>query len=271
MTFDGPPGHATTPRNRRSGAACRPAHAEGATAIRNRPSPNHAPRASPGRIDLLILHYTGMTSAAAALERLCDPTTQVSAHYLVDEDGTVWQLVDEARRAWHAGRAFWAGATNINDRSIGIELANPGHEHGYRPFPETQLGALEILCREILARHPIPPERILGHSDVAPERKADPGELFPWERLARAGIGLWPDFAAAVDFVRADDIRATQRNLARIGYELRASGQFDRATQAIIGAFQRHWRPANCAGALDVETAQRIAIRAQSAALSPQI
>jgi N-acetylmuramoyl-L-alanine amidase len=238
-------------------------------AIRSRPSPNHGPRPLPGRIDLLILHYTGLTSAVAALERLADPASEVSAHYVVEEDGTVWQLVDEARRAWHAGRAFWAGATDINDRSIGVELVNPGHEHGYRPFPETQLAALETLCRAILARHPISPERILGHSDVAPERKADPGELFPWERLARAGIGLWPDFAAATGLGRADDVQATQRNLARIGYDARASGRLDRATQAVITAFQRHWRPANCAGALDAETAQRIAIRAESAALPP--
>jgi N-acetylmuramoyl-L-alanine amidase len=237
--------------------------------IRSRPSPNHAPRPSPGRVDLLILHYTGMTSAAAALERLCAPAAQVSAHYLVEEDGTVWRLVDETRRAWHAGRAFWAGATNINDRSIGIELVNPGHEHGYRPFPEAQLTALEMLCREILARHPITPERVLGHSDIAPERKADPGELFPWERLARSGIGLWPDFTATVAPGRADGVQATQRDLARIGYDARASGRLDRPTQAIITAFQRHWRPADCTGALDAETAQRIAIRAEGAAPLP--
>jgi N-acetylmuramoyl-L-alanine amidase len=235
--------------------------------IRGRPSPNHAPRPSSARIDLLVLHYTGMTSAAAALERLCDPTAQVSAHYLVEEDGTVWQLVDEARRAWHAGRAFWAGATDINDRSIGIELVNPGHEHGYRAFPGTQLAALETLCREILTRHPIPPERVLGHSDVAPERKTDPGELFPWERLARAGIGLWPDFAATVDPGSAGNVQAAQRSLARIGYDARASGRLDRATQAVIAAFQRHWRAAECTGALDAETARRIAIRAESTTL----
>lgn len=237
--------------------------------IRSRPSPNHGPRPSPGRIDLLIIHYTGMESTEAALDRMCDPAAEVSAHYLVDEDGTAWQLVDENRRAWHAGRAFWAGATNINDRSIGIELANPGHEHGYRPFPEAQLAALETLCRAILARHPIAPERVLGHSDIAPERKIDPGELFPWERLAAAGIGLWPDFAGGGAFAGADDIVAAQRSLARIGYDARPSGRLDGATRAILTAFQRHWRPGDCAGVLDAETARRIVLRAKTAALPP--
>lgn len=235
----------------------------------SRPSPNQGPRPSPGRIDLLILHYTGMKTAAAALERMCDPAAEVSAHYLVDEDGTVWQLVDEARRAWHAGRSFWAGATNINDRSIGIELANPGHEHGYRAFPEAQLAAAEMLCREILARHPIAPERVLAHSDIAPDRKQDPGEFFPWERLAQAGIGLWPDFTARAALSEGRGILAAQRSLARIGYDIRASGKLDSATRATIAAFQRHWRPAQCDGALDAETARRIAIRAKTAALPP--
>jgi N-acetylmuramoyl-L-alanine amidase len=237
--------------------------------IRHLPSPNHGPRPSPGRIDLLILHYTGMTTAAAALARLCDPAAEVSAHYLVDEDGAVWQLVDEARRAWHAGRSFWAGAININDRSIGIELVNPGHEHGYRAFPAAQLAAVELLCRDILARHPIAAERVLAHSDIAPGRKEDPGELFPWERLAEAGIGLWPDFTASIPQLEDNGILAAQRGLARIGYDMRASGKLDSATRDALAAFQRHWRPALCDGALDAETACRIAIRAKSAALPP--
>jgi N-acetylmuramoyl-L-alanine amidase len=223
--------------------------------IRQRPSPNHGPRPAPQRVDMLILHYTGMTSAAAALERLCDPAAEVSAHYLVEEDGTVWQLVDEARRAWHAGRAFWAGETDINGRSIGIELANPGHEHGYRAFPEPQIAALEVLSRAILARHAIPPDRVLGHSDVAPRRKEDPGELFPWQRLARAGIGLWPDFAAAAT-PPEPSIAVARQNLARIGYETGADGTLD---AAIVTAFQRRYRPARCDGVLDPETAHRIA------------
>jgi len=236
-------------------------------AIRFRPSPNHGPRPAPSRIDLLILHYTGMQTAAAALDRLCDPASEVSAHYLIEEDGAVWQLVDEAHRAWHAGRGFWAGATNINDRSVGIELANPGHEHGYCDFPEAQLASLEILCRAILQRHPISPRRVLGHSDVAPERKQDPGELFPWARLARAGIGLWPDFATPVSLhPGTDGVQAAQRELASIGYDTRPNGRLDSATTAAIAAFQRHWRPANCDGGLDPETARRIAIRAKATA-----
>src|SRR5215469_15967809 len=122
--------------------------------MRERPSPNHGPRPAPGTVDMLLLHYTGMTSAAAALDRLCDPAAQVSAHYLIEEDGTVWRLVPENHRAWHAGVSFWAGRRDINSHSIGIELVNPGHDFGYRPFPETQMASLESLARAILARHP---------------------------------------------------------------------------------------------------------------------
>src|SRR5262249_6695143 len=145
-----------------------------------------------GRIDMLVLHYTGMRTGEAALERLCDPVAKVSSHYLVEEDGTTWRLVPEEKRAWHAGVSFWAGERDINDFSIGIELVNPGHEFGYRPFPEAQMQALEALARDIVDRHAIRPHRVVGHSDVAPTRKTDPGELFDWARLARKGIGLWP-------------------------------------------------------------------------------
>jgi N-acetylmuramoyl-L-alanine amidase len=227
--------------------------------IQERPSPNHGVRAAARRIDMLILHYTGMPSAAAALERMCDPAAEVSAHYCIDEDGTIWRLVAEKRRAWHAGRSFWAGESDINSRSIGIELVNPGHEFGYRPFPEAQIRALEALCRDILARHAIPPARILGHSDIAPERKEDPGEFFPWERLATAGIGLWPVFGAAAP---AADMAAARTALAKIGYAAPAGD-----IGAVLTAFQRHWRPERCDGALDGETAQRIADVA--AAVSP--
>src|SRR5579859_4450701 len=161
------------------------------------PSPNHDDRGG-APIDMLVLHYTGMKTAKAALDRLCDPVAKVSAHYTIDEEGTVYAHVAEARRAWHAGAAYWAGATDINARSIGIELVNPGHEFGYRDFAEDQIAALTTLCHSILMRHPIPSWRVLGHSDVAPARKQDPGELFPWARLAKAGIGLWP-LAAASD------------------------------------------------------------------------
>ena len=147
-------------------------------------------------VDTLILHYTGMPSAAAALERLCDPAAAVSAHYLIDEDGSTTRLVPEERRAWHAGASIWAGRARLNDCSIGIELVNPGHEWGYRPFTEAQYASCIALCRAILERWPIPPHRVLAHSDVAPERKQDPGELFDWARLGAAGIGLWPPSGA---------------------------------------------------------------------------
>ena len=155
-------------------------------------SPNHDARPSGAAIDMLVLHYTGMKTADEALARLCDPEAKVSAHYTIGTDGRVYAHVPEERRAWHAGVSFWAGEANVNGRSIGIELVNPGHEFGYVPFAETQIAALIDLARTILARHPIPPAHVLGHSDVAPGRKMDPGELFPWARLAQSGIGLWP-------------------------------------------------------------------------------
>ncbi len=155
--------------------------------IEQRPSPNHDERAAGKPVDILLLHYTGMRSAEGALKWLTDPASRVSSHYFVDEDGRVAAMVAEGRRAWHAGKSFWAGETDINSRSIGIEIANPGHEFGYRPFPGAQTEAVIALCRDILARHPIPPERVLAHSDVAPLRKHDPGELFPWARLAVGG------------------------------------------------------------------------------------
>ena len=156
------------------------------------PSPNHGERPAGVAVDLVVLHYTGMETAGAALARLCDPAARVSAHYLIDEDGQVFRLVGEERRAWHAGVSCWAGEADVNDRSIGVELANPGHEFGYSPFPEPQLGALEFLLGDILQRRRIHPKRVVGHSDVAPLRKRDPGELFPWRRLAAKGLAYWP-------------------------------------------------------------------------------
>jgi N-acetylmuramoyl-L-alanine amidase len=206
--------------------------------MRERPSPNHGPRRA--SVDMLLIHYTGMDSAAAALDRLCDPASEVSAHYMIDEDGTVWRLVPEDRRAWHAGRSFWAGETDINSRSIGIELANPGHEHGYRPFPDAQMTTLERLCLGILSRHPIRSHLVLGHADVAPGRKQDPGELFDWRQLAAAGIGLWPDISVtAGPGTFAADMRT-------YGYE--------DASPAAISAFQRHFRPSDVTGIADTET-----------------
>ncbi len=227
------------------------------------PSPNHGPRRGDGRIDMLILHYTGMKTAAEALERLCAPEAAVSAHYLIEEDGRILRLVPEERRAWHAGAACWAGRSDINSASLGIEIVNPGHEHGYRPFPERQMVALEELCRDLLRRHPIPPRHVLGHSDVAPQRKTDPGEFMDWQRLAQAGIGLWPDFTRPA--MAPATIGGLQRALGAIGYDVPASGVLDPVTRNVIAAFQRHFRPACCDGEPDPETGRRIAAVAQEA------
>ena len=207
-----------------------------------RPSPNHDDRNAP--VDMLVLHYTGMKSANEALDRLCDPAAKVSAHYTIDEDGTVYVHVPEARRAWHAGVGHWAGASDINARSIGIELVNPGHEFGYRAFAQEQIAALITLCHSILMRHPIPSWRVLGHSDVAPARKEDPGELFPWGQVAKAGIGLWPQ-------VTDSDLDATA--LARFGYDP------DAPQDKLITAFQRHFRPKKLDGQWDSECAGLLA------------
>ncbi|PKR54925.1 N-acetylmuramoyl-L-alanine amidase [Thalassospira marina] len=161
------------------------------------PSPNFGDRPADCAIDMLVLHYTGMPSGEAALARMCDPASQVSAHYMVEEDGCIYQLVTEAKRAWHAGRGQWRGCTDVNSRSIGIEIVNPGHEFGYRPFAVRQMDAVIALCKAILGRHTIPAHNIIAHSDMAPERKEDPGELFPWEQFAVEGIGLWPRIDAS--------------------------------------------------------------------------
>jgi N-acetylmuramoyl-L-alanine amidase len=207
------------------------------------PSPNHDSRGD-APIDMLILHYTGMATAEAALARLTDAAAKVSAHYTIDEDGTIYAHVAEDRRAWHAGVSHWAGASDINARSIGIELVNPGHEFGYRPFAALQIAALIPLCHSILMRHPIPSARVLGHSDVAPVRKEDPGELFPWRRLAQAGIGLWPE--AGAESAGAED-------LARYGYDP------DAPREKVITAFQRHFRPAALTGQWDDECGRLLA------------
>ena len=215
-----------------------------------RPSPNFEPRRVGLTVDMLVLHYTGMPSAEPALDRLCDPVAKVSAHYLIDEDGTIFRLVAESMRAWHAGVASWRGETDVNGRSIGIELVNPGHEFGYRPFPEAQMAALEELAGDILSRHPIPPRHVLGHSDVAPGRKTDPGELFDWPRLARAGIGLWPD-----DEGETGDPGDSEQLLVQFGYGI---GETVEMRTAAIEAFQRHFRPSRIDGVMDRETLGRL-------------
>jgi N-acetylmuramoyl-L-alanine amidase len=239
-------------------------------AIIERPSPNWGARPAAAAIDLLILHYTGMRSAAAALDRLCDPAAEVSAHYLIDEDGAIYRLVEEARRAWHAGVASWQGRDDVNSFSIGIELVNPGHEWGYREFPPAQVAACTALARDIVARHAIAPARVLGHSDVAPARKQDPGELFDWAALARHGVGLWPPDDLPDDLpgdgadslapgAAGPEVTAMQVALARFGYGCPTGGAFDDSTLAVVTAFQRHFRPARLDGRFDAECRHRLA------------
>ena len=187
-------------------------------------------------IDTLILHYTGMRSGADAIARLRDPVAIVSAHYVVEEDGEVFRLVPEAMKARHAGVSHWRGASALNDTSIGIEVVNPGHEHGYRPFPALQMAAVADLCLEVLARNPaIRPHGVVGHSDVAPDRKQDPGELFDWRGLASLRIGVWPDEGAATSDgpPRADPLEM----LSEIGYRT------DLPLPLLVMAFQRRWMP----------------------------
>jgi N-acetylmuramoyl-L-alanine amidase len=234
--------------------------------IAERPSPNFDARPGDGRVDMLILHYTGMRTAQEAIDRLCDPAAKVSAHYVIDEDGAVTRLVAEEKRAWHAGISSWRGRSDINGASIGIELVNPGHEFGYRRFPEPQMAALEELAKGILGRHPIPARYVIGHSDVAPLRKQDPGELFDWPRLAKAGIGFCPDFSSGQTLKSLPNLREIQSQLAAIGYFCPPCGALDAATTAAILAFQRHFRPERCDSALDIETARRIAILAPALA-----
>ncbi|TVR80146.1 MAG: N-acetylmuramoyl-L-alanine amidase [Rhodospirillales bacterium] len=212
------------------------------------PSPNHDARPPGSVIDMLVLHYTGMRTATAARDRLCDPAARVSAHYLVDEDGTVMRLVPEVRRAWHAGVARWRGNSDINARSIGIELVNPGHDFGYRPFPDAQMAAVAALASDIVRRHGIPARNMVGHSDVAPTRKQDPGELFDWPGLAAQGIGLWP--AEANDCPM--DAAVITAMLDEIGYDVSDPS-------AALKAFQRHFRPVRVTGRVDAETVRRLA------------
>ncbi len=219
--------------------------------VRQHPSPNWNER-PPGAVpDLIILHYTGMLAASAALERLCDPHAAVSAHYLLLEDGGIHALVAEEKRAWHAGVSAWQGREGLNDSSIGIEIVNPGHGNGYRPFPEPQIAALVRLLHDVMARWSIPAACVVGHSDVAPDRKIDPGERFPWRRLAAEGIGLWPTAAVA----EMPDWRRARMLLRAIGYRP-CRGPDDEALT--LAAFQRHFRPDRVDGRLDAGTMARL-------------
>ncbi|MFC3079568.1 N-acetylmuramoyl-L-alanine amidase [Phenylobacterium terrae] len=212
---------------------------------------------------MLVLHYTGMQTGEAALERLRSEEAGVSSHYLVEEDGRIFRLVPEERRAWHAGVSFWRGERNVNHASIGIEIVNPGHEFGYRPFPEAQVAAVLELVADIRSRWTIEDRNIVGHSDVAPNRKIDPGELFPWKRLAEEGHGLWVEPAPAPGAALAEGeegagVFAFQAGLTRLGYDCPPSGRFDADTTTIVKAFQRHWRPERVDGIADGETRARL-------------
>jgi N-acetylmuramoyl-L-alanine amidase len=219
--------------------------------VHERPSPNRNARPEGARPGLLVLHYTGMRGAGAALDRLRDPEAAVSSHYLIDEGGAVFALVPEAERAWHAGRSWWRGRAGLNDVSVGIELANPGHEWGYRPFPAAQMEALAELARGIMARWSMPAWAVAAHADIAPDRKDDPGELFDWQRLAHLGVGVWPGGAARAE----PDEAAARRALAAVGYPLEPQG----ATLAqVLTAFQRRFRPARVDGRLDDGTMGRL-------------
>jgi N-acetylmuramoyl-L-alanine amidase len=226
------------------------------------PSPNHDARTS--RIDILMLHYTGMQTGEEALARLRDREAKVSSHYFVEEDGRIDQLVPEQRRAWHAGMGSWKGAVDINSRSIGIEIVNPGHENGYRDFPAVQIDAVIALCRDIIRRRKITSERVLAHSDIAPTRKIDPGEKFPWAKLAAARIGRF-DPAPLTDGKtlsaneRGPDVVDLQKKLVRLGYGLERTGVYDDATKIVVSAFQRHFRPERVDGLADISTRETLA------------
>lgn len=206
-------------------------------------------------MDMLVLHYTGMRSGAEALARLCESAAKVSAHYMVEEDGQVFSLVAEENRAWHAGVSSWRGHTNINQRSIGIEIVNPGHEFGYRPFPEAQMQAVISLCKDILARHPIPARNVVAHSDIAPTRKEDPGELFEWKRLAQAEVGLWPKELRVTGYGLRDEPKSFTNNSQLATRNLSTYGYDTTSLPAAITAFQRHFRPNLLNGLWDQECA----------------
>ena len=235
-------------------------------------SPNFNERKHP--LDMLVLHYTGMATGEDALERMCDSKAEVSAHYMVWEDGRITQLVEEDKRAWHAGVASWQGQQDLNSRSIGIEIVNGGHDFrapdgGLPPYPRPQIHAVLDLVHDILGRHAIPATRILGHSDIAPLRKQDPGEHFPWERLARAGISLWPDFDGTTKEIigkglergaSGSSVWRLQTMLSEIGYGFDVTDIYGEACEKVVTAFQRRWLPEQVTGQADLTTLRRIGV-----------
>ncbi len=230
-------------------------------------SPNQRDRPAGVAVDTLILHYTGMRTGEAAIARLCDPAAEVSSHYVIEEDGRLFRLVAEHRRAAHAGLSSWQGRELLNDSSIGIEIVNPGHEWGYRPFPAAQIETLRRLCRDIFTRHPISPARVLGHSDIAPDRKQDPGELFPWRQLAADGIGIWPedvaDLGTGAPVLDAAGLRPVRLELRTVGFAPETEGGMDDRLATVLRAFQRHWRPEAITGLADRGTCARLAAVAE--------
>ena len=216
------------------------------------PSPNFGPRVGEKPVDTIVIHYTDTRDAAEALRLLSDPAREVSAHYLIDEDGTVYALVDEAMRAWHAGLSYWRGVRDVNSRSIGIELQNPGLRYGYRAFPGSQMQALYALCSAIKRRWPIEDRNIVGHSDIAPDRKADPGPLFDWRALARAGHGIWPEPDGGDEGGDEDGKEGrAEDGLSAVGYNPDCS--------RALAAFQMHYRPRLVDNLFDRETAALLA------------
>lgn len=215
-------------------------------------------------VEIIILHYTGMKTGEDALARLCDPEAEVSSHYLIEEDGTVIQLVSEADRAWHAGDGVWQGREDINSRSIGIEIVNPGHELGYRDFPGEQIAALIDLCKDISRRHTIAARHVLAHSDIAPGRKQDPGEKFPWDRLHRSGVGHFvaPAQRRGGPFLQAGDagekVSALQAMLTLYGYGVETGGTYGQSTFQTVSAFQSHFRPELVDGIADISTIETL-------------
>jgi N-acetylmuramoyl-L-alanine amidase len=229
------------------------------------PSPNFGPRQGGLTPHILLLHYTGMPSAEAAIRWLAAPQAQVSCHYVVDENGAVTQMVQESCRAWHAGASHWRGIADINSCSIGIEIHNPGHDGGYPDFPEAQMAAVEALCLDIVRRHGIEPRHVLAHSDVATHRKIDPGEKFDWARLARAGVGHWvkpapivPGGAVLAPGDRGEGVRHLQQKLGTYGYGLEIAGEYSENTGFAVAAFQRHFRPALVDGRADRSTLETL-------------
>ena len=237
--------------------------ADSALVVEVLPSPNHGVRRGYARPDSLVLHYTGMPTAASALALLRDPAREVSCHYVVEETGRILQLVPESRRAWHAGASCWRGERDMNSASIGVEICNAGHDGGLPDFPDAQIAATIALCRDVMSRNDIRAERVLAHSDIAPARKRDPGERFPWARLAAAGVGHWveptpPSEALAARGHEGPHVRGLQTLLTLFGYDLEANGVYDAKTELVIAAFQRRFRPERVDGVADASVVRSL-------------